>query len=341
MVSLDDMARFVEIVKVMSFRRAAEATGIPNSTLSRRIGALERKIGLRLLRRTTRKIELTEAGQLYFERCRRIVEEARLAHEQLGEMRAQPDGVLRASFPADFAVTYLARLIAEFADRYPGIRFDFDFSPRQVDLVREPFDVAIRMGCPGSTLLGDAQMIARPLVSLAPCLYASPDYLARAGEPRIPADLERHECLRVLKADAWMLSDGANTVTVAAKGRFTLNNVGMLRRLATLGMGILLTPEEIVADELSQGLLHRVLPEWRGATITVHALTETRLLPARTQCFIEFLRERLGNPQEIARLADKPGDDPEIFHSAWRDVSRDTRHLPKAKISDSPSGLSV
>ncbi|GAB3374485.1 hypothetical protein GCM10027431_27080 [Lysobacter rhizosphaerae] len=169
---LNDMALFVEVVKARGFRAAADALGIPNSTLSRRINALEKAIGLRLLHRTTRKIELTEAGQIYFERSKRIVDEARLAHEQLGEMLAQPSGVLRASLPVDFAVTYLAPLIAEFAALYPGITFDFDLTPRRVDLVSEPFDVAIRMG-----ESEDSQLIARVLASLTPNLYASPGSL--------------------------------------------------------------------------------------------------------------------------------------------------------------------
>src|SRR5438128_11142552 len=124
MALLNDMALFVEVVKVRSFRRAAETIGMPNSTLSRRISALEKAIGLRLLNRTTRKIELTEAGQLYFERCKRIVGEARLAHEQLGETLAQPTGVLRVSLPVDFATIYLTPLVAEFAQRFPAIRFE-------------------------------------------------------------------------------------------------------------------------------------------------------------------------------------------------------------------------
>jgi len=115
---LNDMALFVEVVKARGFRNAAEAVGIPNSTVSRRISALEKAIGLRLLHRTTRKIELTEAGQIYFARCKRIVDEAKLAHEQRGEMLAQPSGVLRASLPVDFANIYLATLIAEFARQY-------------------------------------------------------------------------------------------------------------------------------------------------------------------------------------------------------------------------------
>jgi DNA-binding transcriptional LysR family regulator len=130
---LNDMALFVEVVKAKGFRGAADTIGMPNSTLSRRISALEKAIGLRLLHRTTRKVELTEAGQIYYERCKRIVDEARLAHEQLGKMLAQPSGVLRASLPVDFTVAYLAPLVAEFANLYPGITFDFDLTSRRVD----------------------------------------------------------------------------------------------------------------------------------------------------------------------------------------------------------------
>ncbi|CAN0625588.1 LysR family transcriptional regulator [Burkholderia multivorans] len=286
---LNDMALFVEVVKAKGFRSAAEAMGMPNSTLSRRISGLEKAIGLRLLHRTTRKIELTEAGQIYFERCKRIVDEARLAHEQLGEMLAQPSGVLRASLPVDFAMTYLAPLIAEFASLYPGITFDFDLTPRRVDLVSEPFDVAIRMGESESS-----QLIARTLASLTPYLYASPGYLERSGEPSRPAELARHECLSILKADSWTLHDGKQTATVPVGGKFALNSVGMIRRLSTLDMGIILTPEEIVSDELASGKLRRIMAAWHGSPIPVYAITETRLLPAKTQRFIEFLRERLG-----------------------------------------------
>ncbi|NWB46611.1 LysR family transcriptional regulator [Pseudomonas gingeri] len=285
---LNDMALFVEVVKAKGFRGAAEVLGMPNSTLSRRISALEKAIGLRLLHRTTRKVEVTEAGQIYFERCKRIVDEARLAHEQLGEMLAQPSGVLRVSFPVDFAVTYLAPLIAEFSGLYPGITFDLDLTSRRVDLVSEPFDVAIRMG-----ESEDSQLIARPLTTLVSYLYASPRYLEVSGEPRTPSDLERHQCLNIQKAGSWTLSDGVQTLSVAVGGRFMVNSVGMLRRLAALDQGIVLMNEEIIADELRNDQLRRVMPEWRGKPVTVYAVTETRLLPAKTQRFIEFLRARL------------------------------------------------
>ncbi|MGH8332757.1 MAG: LysR family transcriptional regulator [Pseudomonas sp.] len=279
---------FVEVVKAHSFRRAAEAMAMPNSTLSRRISGLEKAIGLRLLNRTTRKIELTEAGQLYFDRCKRIVDEARLAHEQLGEMLAHPSGLLRASLPVDFANIYLAPLIAEFARRYPGISFEFDLTPRQVDLVSEPVDVVIRMGEPA-----DSNLIARKLASLSRRLYASPRYLELNGEPSNPSELVNHECLRLRKAGKWQLSHSGEVVEVEVGGRFQLNSVGMLRRLATLDLGIALLPEGIAADDLRTGLLQPVLPQWHANPIPVYALTETRLLPAKTQRFIEFLREQL------------------------------------------------
>ncbi|MCB1935122.1 MAG: LysR family transcriptional regulator [Burkholderiales bacterium] len=286
---LNDMALFVEVVKAKSFRGAADIIGMPNSTLSRRISMLEKAIGLRLLHRTTRKIELTEAGQIYYERCKRIVNEAKLAHEQLGEMLAQPSGVLRASLPVDFAVTYMAPLITEFAKLYPSIVFDFDLTSRWVDLVSEPFDVAIRMGEPENS-----QLIARPLAALPAYLYASPRYLDRSGDPVKPADLAHHECLSIMKANTWTLHDGVNTTKISINSRFKLNSIGMICRLATLDMGIIMMLEKIVADDLANGRLQRVLPQWHGTPVSVYAVTETRLLPAKTQHFIKFLRERLG-----------------------------------------------
>lgn len=285
---LNDMALFVEVVKAKGFRGAGEVLGIPNSTISRRIAGLEKSIGLRLLHRTTRKIELTEAGQIYFERCKRIVDEARLAHEHLGDLLAQPSGVLRVSLPVDFAQTYLAPLIAEFAQRYPAIAFELDLTPRRVDLVSEPIDLAIRMG-----ELLDSQLIARQIALLTPALYASPGYLARQGAPATPHDLAQHECLSLQRTATWTVQSGAQVVPVAIGSRFGINSVGMMRRLATLDMGILMLPEEIVADDLAAGRLQRILPQWHGKPNPVYALTETRLIPAKTQRFIEFLRERL------------------------------------------------
>ena len=287
---LNHMSYFVEVVKARSFRGAAQALGMPNSTLSRKINELEKFIGLRLLHRTTRKIELTEAGQIYYERSRRIIDEARLAHEQLGSLLAQPQGMLRVSLPADFAVVILAPLIKAFSDSHPGISFDFDLTPRNVDLVSEPYDLAIRMGS-----LPDSGLIARKLGSLPRSLYASPAYLRRNGTPDNPDELTHHECIamRQDKPGHWLLQRKEDEISVTPTGRFQMNSIGMMRRFAEMGAGIAILPDKIVEEEVIDNKLTRVLPDWQAEEVTIYALTETRLLPAKTQVFIEFLREKL------------------------------------------------
>ncbi len=190
---------------------------------------------------------------------------------------------------ADF---HAGLIIAEFARQYPGISFDLDLTPRLVDLVAEPFDVAIRMGNPPNS-----NLIARRLANLACYLYASPRYLENFGEPAHPADLAQHECIgfKTTKGNTWTLRNADELVEVTVGGRFQLNSVGLIRRLAVLDLGITILPEEIVAEDVAQGRLRRILPNWEGPPTPVHAMTETRLLPAKTQRFIDFLREHLGN----------------------------------------------
>lgn len=291
MERLDDIALFVEVIKAHSFRRAAEAMKMPSSSLSRRISALEKAIGLRLIHRTTRKLELTEAGQVYFERCKRIVEEARLAHVQLVEMVEIPGGLIRASLPVDFSTVFLAPLIAQFAHKYPGISFELDLSPRRADLVSEPLDLAIRMG-----EQPDSGLIARQIGSFPRYLFASPRYLALSGEPTHPVDLKQHECIRLAAGpenSVWTLHKTEETIDVRIGGRFSVNSIGMIRRLSALDMGISIQTPGIVSEELADGRLQRVLPQWEAAPLPVYALTETRLLPAKTKRFIEFLSEGL------------------------------------------------
>lgn len=283
---LNDMALFVEVIKANSFRGAAEAVGMPNSTVSRRIAELERRIGLRLLNRTTRRIELTEGGRLYYERCRRIVDEARLAHEELSELVENPSGLIRLSMPIDFGVVYLAPLLAEFAERYPQIKFDLDLTPKRLDLIRDPVDLVIRIGA-----LPDSQLIARPLGTLQRSLFASPSYLARHGVPSSPAELLQHQCLRMLDAP-WVLQDAKQKLSLAVQGRYMLNNIGMLRRLTLLGQGIAMLVDEMIDEDLTQGRLQRVLPNWKAETLPVYAITETRLVPAKVRVLIDFLTDQ-------------------------------------------------
>jgi DNA-binding transcriptional LysR family regulator len=151
------------------------------------------------------------------------------------------------------------------------------------------------MGEPENSLL-----IARKLTTLTAHLYASPDYLKRSGIPQSPQELEHHECLGMLKTNSWTLHHGKEQKNITVSSRYVLNSVGMIRRLAVLGQGIILMPEAIVADELSTGSVTAILPEWHAAPQPVWLLTETRLLPAKVQKFIDFLRERSSSTPGIA-----------------------------------------
>ncbi|MDF5964010.1 LysR family transcriptional regulator [Pseudomonas aeruginosa] len=192
MLRLDDMELFVEVVRQNSFKRAAEVLGVPISTLSRRLSSLERDLGVRLLRRTTRQLEVTEIGTAYFERCRPIVDEARLANQHINDIISEPAGILRVSMPADFSLTYILPLIIKYSKIYSGVSFELDVTPRPVDLIREPLDIAIRLGDQPSSSL-----IARHLVTVPRYLYASPAYVNSRAEVVLerPEDLYMHECL--------------------------------------------------------------------------------------------------------------------------------------------------
>lgn len=291
-IQLNDIALFVEVAKRKNFSHAAEALNIPTSTLSRRVSELERGLGMRLLNRSTRRIDLTEAGALYFERCRHIVEEARVAHEQLQNMAAQPKGRLRISLPTSLAQLFLTDVIPEFRSLYPDIECDFDLSMRPVDPISNPFDLVLRFG-----QQPDSSLVARQIVLMTQHLYAAPQYLALHGEPRVPADLGHHECLRPSMSDAfsyWVLQSGDKVERVQVSGRLAANNIGMLGRLASQGLGITpLVMSDSMTRAIRQAGLVRVLPDWALTPIPLFALMPSRMVPAKTRAFLDFIQPRL------------------------------------------------
>lgn len=291
---LNYMRLFVEVARVKSFRRAAEALNMPNSTLSRNIAELEKVIGLRLFNRSTRKVELTEAGEAYFKRCQSIVEEARIAHEALLDVAERPTGTLRVSMPVDLATNYLGPIITDFSKKYPLINFEFDLTPRTIDLQSDPFDLAIRIGPPPAA---PSTLVAREIAVLPRYLFAAPSYLKNAGPLTHPDDLARHvvcvaqgaKSIGVLKG----IRRGDDVVDAQFQPRFVMNSIGLCRTLGRLGVGVAVLDAGIAREDVASGHLRRVLPEWQLAPVQVHAITESRLLPARTRLFIEFLKAGL------------------------------------------------
>lgn len=287
-----NMQVFVAVAQASSFRQAALALGMPNSTVSRRVAELERDVGLRLLHRTTRRVELTEGGRQYFDHCRRIVQDAELAYRELTQLQSRPRGVIRASMPVDFSVAYLSPMLADFARLYPDIRFLLDLSPAQADLTAGLVDVAIRMAPPK-----EPHLIARRIATLDIGLFAAPGYLGRHGQPSTPQELQAHQCL-CMREGPWILraADGSREEAVPMAGRFVVNNVGLLRQLALSGMGIMATCRDWAADDIARGALVRVLPEWSPPPVDAYAITATRLLPAKDRVFIDYLVQRMARP---------------------------------------------
>lgn len=288
---LHDMTLFVEVARTGSFSRASRKLGVPGATLSRRIAAMERAFAVRLFDRTTRRVELTEPGRRYLERCGHLVDEARLAQEALREDATRARGHVRLSMPVDLGVYSVGPLLPDFARQYPDISLDLDLSPRHADLVGEHVDVAIRLGP-----VANEQLVTRPLGSVTQALFASPAYLDLRGHPAQPADLVEHECLVIRSARQpapWQLLRNGETAQVAVRGRFTLNNVGLMRQLAERGMGVAKLAIPLARDAVAQGRLVQVLPEWTVAPLPIQAVMSSRLQSASVRALLDFLAARL------------------------------------------------
>lgn len=289
-IQLNDIALFVEVARRGSFSLSAAALGVPPSTLSRRVSELERDLGMPLLKRSTRKIGLTEAGALYFERCRDLIDEARVAHEQLQAGSACPGGQLSVSLPASLAQVFVPTVIDAFHRRYPDIHCHFELGNQRVDPISSTCDIALRFGQQPSSSL-----IVHVISAMTPRLYASVDYLDRHGAPRTPADLARHQCLVGAPTGEfqWVLRSEAREERVRVSGKVAANDSGMIRSLVRAGVGIgpLLKFE---AGGASGGdKIAHVLERWSLPRVPLVALLPTRKVPARVRAFLDFIRPNL------------------------------------------------
>jgi DNA-binding transcriptional LysR family regulator len=288
---LQDVVFFVEVARALSFTRASKASGIPIATLSRRVALMEKRVGVRLFQRTTRRLALTEPGKRYLERCERIVQDAGAAQEVLKETAERLTGHLRLSMPVEFGLTMLAPIIDEFARLYPDITFEADLSPRPANFVDENVDVSIRLGD-----ISDPALIVRRLGNAARLFYASPAYLARHGEPVQPGELSKHECILqsyMARPGLWRVVSGKKTNDVHVHGRFSTNNVSMTLKFAEQGHGIAALSPPIARHAFDSGAMRQILVDWSLPPMPVHAVMTSRLAPARVRAFVDFLASRL------------------------------------------------
>ncbi len=286
----NDLLIFGLVADLGSFSRAADKARLPKSTVSRRIAALEKRLGERLLLRTTRRQTLTEFGHLLLAHARQVTAEMDAVARLRERCQAEPSGRLRVSMPNEVATLMLAEPMSAFVALYPQISLEIDLSSRRVDLLGEGFDLAVRMG----PLTDDGLLAARRLSLMSAGLYASPDYLAEHGEPKIPDDLLSHDAVHLLGAQGqprpWVLTKASERWEHTPPGRIIANLPDILYRLTRAGAGIAALPDYIASPDVQRGQLRRVLPLWCLPPATVSAVFPGRtLMPSKTRVFIEML----------------------------------------------------
>jgi DNA-binding transcriptional LysR family regulator len=288
---LADLHLFVAVGKAKSFTRAASALNMPRSTLSRRLSNLEKQIGLRLLNRSTRSVALTQEGVQYLARAERIVEEARVAHEDLIGRLDAPAGLLRLSMPADIVWRNAMHWITEFAALYPDIEVELDTAPDHADPVADGWDICIH-----ENAVRDSSLIVRPLATFGRSLFASPSYLAERGMPRHPDELADHQCICAGPKGArhvWRLHQGKQSVSVHVSGRLACGSLDLSPHFARSGFGIAAGIPGAYPEFLREGSLVPVLPDWEFEPLSVVALIPTRLIPAKTRVFLDFFQSKI------------------------------------------------
>ncbi|WP_197388036.1 LysR family transcriptional regulator CrgA [Ralstonia pseudosolanacearum] len=291
MDKLRSMETFVAVVDAGSFTEAATQLEMSAVMVGKYVRELETRLGARLLQRSTRRQSLTDAGRVFYEDAKRVLEQVRWAETSVERLRVQPSGTLRVSAPTTFGACVIAPLAATFQQAHPQVRVELDLSNRMVDLADEGFDLAVRIGA-----LGDADLVAKPLCAYRMVICASPDYLARHGRPETPADLPAHRCLSHMvwnSRNAWQLSGWDGTTTWRDDPAFSCNDGHGLRMAAIAGAGLLLQPEVLVAEDLASGRLVRVLQTYAPQPRPVHLVyrQDRRPLPKLTAFTAHLLEQ--------------------------------------------------
>ncbi len=286
---LPELALFVAAAEAATLSAAARETGIPVARLSRRLAALERAVGVRLIDRTPRRFGLTEDGRVFLAALRDPMLGLDEAYGALVNQQSAPRGTLKLAASPDFAAPFLAPIIADYLARYPEVTIDLDLSPRRVDVAGERFDAAIRVGP-----LADLPLTSRRLATVPCFLYAAPAYLAAHGTPGHPADLAAHRCLPLPHMNGvGRLTRGGEQYDAVMRGPVRANNLIVLRRLCGEGLGIAALNALIASDGGEHCPVVPVLADWQLEPTSFYFLTPGRLLPARTRAFFDLARQRL------------------------------------------------
>ena len=298
MDKFEDLQAFVAVVEAGSFTAAADRLNTAKSAVSRRVSALEERLGVQLLRRTTRVLNLTDTGQSFYEHSARILADLDEAEAAVLQEHGELRGTLRVALPLSFGVRHMCKPIAAFCKRHPGLKFDLDLNDRRIDLVEEGIDVAVRIAH-----LKDSSLIARKLFDATTVVAASPHYLHSHGTPQSPEELRDHDCLVYSNLPdpercSWTDERGKqHTVDVRAAMRASSGD--FLTNAAAHGLGIVIQPAFLASEAIRRGNLVPILRDVKWPTSPAYAVyPPTRHLSYRVRAFIDFLVERFsGTPQ--------------------------------------------
>ncbi|CAM2063738.1 LysR family transcriptional regulator [Sulfidibacter corallicola] len=292
MRDLNDMIVFAKVVEAGGFSAAGRLLQLPTSNISRRVARLEVSLDARLLERTTRRMRLTELGRIYYEHCRRIMEEADQAEQSVSMHRGTPMGLLRVSASVTTGIHLISPLLTEYLEAYPEVKVDLNLTNRRVDLIEEGFDVVIRVGS-----LPDSNLTAKYLGETNLYLWAAPGIMGELGVPEVPADLARFQVLCMSDSGfsaSWTLEGPAGTETVPLQPRAFVNDFTAMRQLLLDGAGIGFLPGYMCTEMEERGHLVRVLPEWHLPPVVFHALfTGQRGAVPKVRTFLDLIVRKL------------------------------------------------
>jgi DNA-binding transcriptional LysR family regulator len=295
---LTSLTAFVRVVDTGGFSAAGRRLNMSTTMVSNHVQALEDRLGARLLNRTTRKVSLTEVGRAYYDRCIQILADIEQADDIAGALQSTPRGTLRI-YTATHIVTVIAPVVAEFLAKYHEVKVDLSMGERTVDIIDEGFDVAVRMTPPP-----DSSLITRNLATWRHVLCCSPGYLEQHGRPQQLSDLSGHNCVRHVNypfEDEWRFFDRKGApASVGISGNLITNSGDMLRTAGLQGAGVCLAPGFLIHDDLEEGRLVRLLPEYRPVELSMNAVYPHRHhLSAKVRTFIDMLVQHSAEQQKL------------------------------------------
>lgn len=288
---LTALAVFRQIVETGGFATAARRLRLSPAAVSKNLAELEAHLQVRLVNRTTRRMSLTEAGTLYYRHVSQILDDLDAADRALGPLQQTPAGTLRVAAPMTVTLVCLSAAIPRFLARYPQVSLDLNLDDRRVDVIKEGYDIAVR----GSDNLEDSSLAARRLMVMRHVLCAAPAYFEAHGEPQVPEDLRRHDCVQFMlsgHAASWEFRRGEAVSRIAVDGRYKVTSSLAVRDALLAGFGLSLIPEPYVRADLAQGRLRAVLADWTKVETSVYAVFPSRrhLVPA-LRAFLDFLTD--------------------------------------------------